>query len=41
MELERHPRLGALELGIAPGVPGDDRSELVERAEIGCAGHGC
>jgi putative transposase len=33
--LERDPELGALELGIAPGLPGDDRSELVERAEIG------
>ena len=33
--LERDPELGGLELGIAPGLPGDDRSELVERAEIG------
>ena len=29
------PRFEALGLGIAPGLPGDDRSELVERAEIG------
>jgi putative transposase len=35
--LELDPGLEALELGIAPGVPGDDRSER-ERAEIG-AGH--
>src|SRR5215211_4429195 len=35
-ELEQHaPELEALGLGIAPGLPGDDRSELVERAEIG------
>jgi putative transposase len=34
--LEQHaPELEALGLGIAPGLPGDDRSELVERAEIG------
>jgi putative transposase len=33
--LEREAGLEALGLGIAPGVPGDDRSELVERAEIG------
>ena len=32
--LERDPGLAALELGIAPGLPGDDRSER-ERAEIG------
>src|SRR5215207_106514 len=35
-ELERHaPEPEAVGLGIAPGLPGDDRSELVERAEIG------
>jgi putative transposase len=33
--LGRDREVGALELGIAPGLPGDDRSELVERAEIG------
>ncbi len=33
--LERDPGLEGLELGIAPGLPGGDRSELVERAEIG------
>jgi putative transposase len=33
--LDRDRELGALESGIAPGLPGDDRSELVERAEIG------
>jgi putative transposase len=33
--LERAQGLEALGLGIAPGLPGDDRSELVERAEIG------
>ena len=32
--LERDPGLDGLELGIAPGLPGDDRSER-ERAEIG------
>ena len=32
--LERDPGLGALELGFAPGLTGDDRSER-ERAEIG------
>jgi putative transposase len=32
--LERDPEVGARELGIAPGLPGDDRSER-ERAEIG------
>jgi len=32
--LERDPGLGGLELGIAPGLTGDDRSER-ERAEIG------
>src|SRR6266704_3512399 len=32
---QRARRLEALGLGIAPGLPGDDRSELVERAEIG------
>jgi hypothetical protein len=38
-ELEQHAaELEALGLGIAPGMPGDDRSEFVERAEIG-AGH--
>ena len=34
-ELDRDRELEALGLGIAPGLPGDDRSELVERAEIG------
>src|SRR6266496_1246014 len=35
-ELEQHAaELEALGLGIAPGLPGDDRSEFVERAEIG------
>jgi len=35
-ELEQHAaELEALGLGIAPGLPGDDHSELVER----CAGH--
>jgi putative transposase len=34
--LEQHvEELEALGLGIAPGLPGDDRSEFVERAEIG------
>jgi putative transposase len=33
--LERDPGLEALGFGIAPGLSGDDRSELVERAEIG------
>jgi hypothetical protein len=34
--LEQHAEeLEALGLGIAPGLPGDDRSEFVERAEIG------
>jgi hypothetical protein len=32
--LERDPGLEALGVGIAPGLPGDDRSER-ERAEIG------
>src|SRR5512132_4606991 len=32
--LERDPGLEGLDLGIAPGLPGDDRSER-ERAEIG------
>jgi putative transposase len=32
--LELDPEFGGLELGIAPGLPGDDRSER-ERAEIG------
>lgn len=31
--LEREPELEALGLGIARGLPGADRSELVERAE--------
>ena len=31
----RVAELEALGLGIAPGLPGDDRSEFVERAEIG------
>ena len=35
-ELEQHAaELEALGLGIAPGLPGDDRSEFVERAQIG------
>src|SRR5450755_3962684 len=35
-ELEQHTaELEALGLGIAPGLPGDDRSEFVERAQIG------
>ena len=34
-ELERDRELEALGLGIAPGLPGDDRSGFVERAEIG------
>ena len=35
-ELEQHAReLEALGLGIAPGLPGVDRSEFVERAESG------
>src|SRR5438477_572475 len=34
-ELERDRELEALGLGIAPGLPGDDRSEIVDRAEIG------
>src|SRR4051812_1553780 len=33
--LERDPGLGALGLGIAPGLPGDEHGELVERAGIG------
>ena len=33
--LERDPGLEALGAGIAPGLPGDDRSEFVERAQIG------
>ena len=33
--LERHPGLEDLGMGIAPGLPSDDRSEFVERAEIG------
>jgi hypothetical protein len=33
-ELKHDPEFGALELGIALGLPGDDRSER-ERAEIG------
>src|SRR5450755_1714778 len=34
-ELDRDAELEALGLGIAPGLPGDDRSEIVDRAEIG------
>src|SRR5437870_659633 len=34
-ELERDRELEALELGIAPGLPGDETGELVERAGIG------
>jgi putative transposase len=35
-ELEQHAaELEAVGLGIAPGLPGGDRSEFVERAEIG------
>ncbi len=37
-ELGYDAELEALGLGIARGVPGDDRSEIVDRAEIG-AGH--
>ena len=33
--LERDPGLEARELGIAPGLPGDEHGELVERAGIG------
>jgi putative transposase len=33
--LEQDRELEALGSGIAPGLPGDDRSEFVERAEIG------
>ncbi len=34
-ELERHAKeLEAFGLGIAPGLPGDDRSEFVERAGV-------
>ena len=34
-ELEQHAaELEALGLGIAPGLPGGDRSEFVERAEV-------
>ena len=33
--LEQDRELEAFGLGIVPGLPGDDRSELVERAEIG------
>ena len=34
-ELEQHAaELEALGLGIAPGLPGDDRSEFVERAGV-------
>jgi hypothetical protein len=40
-ELERERELEAFGLGIAPGLPGDDRSEIVDRAEIGCARYGC
>jgi len=32
--LEREPGLESLGAGIAPALPGDDRSELVERAEV-------
>ena len=34
-ELEHDPELEALGLGIAPGLPGDETGELVERAGIG------
>ena len=40
-ELEHAPELEALEAGIAPGLPGDDPGEFVERAGIGCARYGC
>jgi hypothetical protein len=40
-ELDRDAELEALGLGIAPGLPGDDRSEIVDRVEIGCARYGC
>ncbi len=33
-ELELGRELDALGLGIAPGLPGDDRSEFVERAGV-------
>jgi putative transposase len=33
--LDRDAELEALGLGIAPGLPGDDRSEIVDRVEIG------
>ncbi len=33
--LERDPGFEALRAGLAPGLPGDDHSELVERAGIG------
>jgi hypothetical protein len=33
-ELDRARELEALGLGIAPGLPGDDRSEIVDRAEV-------
>jgi len=32
--LERDPGLEALGAGIAPALPGDDRSEPVGRAEV-------
>ena len=41
MELEHDRELEALGLGIAPGLPGDETGELVERAGIGCARYGC
>ena len=34
-ELERARELEALDAGIAPGLPGDDPGEFVERAGIG------
>ena len=33
-ELDRARELEALGLGIAPGLTGDDRSEIVDRAEV-------
>jgi len=37
-ELDRDRELEALEAGVAPGLPGDEAGEFVERA--GCARHG-
>jgi len=35
VELDQDPEFGALGLGIAPGLSGDDHSEIVDRAGIG------